>query len=109
MMKSRHEDNQIRAAIALSECLRLKMRSSTADLDEAKRLIVEAMQIARRNDMSLHRMDCEFEKLMILARTEGVAKARRGLVRLYRKARGYGLLRSRIGNDLKKMEGNSAP
>lgn len=89
--KSGLRDNQIRVAIALSECLRLKGKD---EMPEAASVILDAIAIADWDKMYLHRLDCEFEYLQIQLATQEPQQAKRKLIQLSKKARkmGYGLL-----------------
>ena len=101
--RSGHRDNQIRVAIALSECLRRKARNKKTDLIEAMSFVTDATELADRDAMTLHRLDCEFEWLLLqYAVKRGLKQIKRQLVHLYKNAKGYGLLRLRITRLLKQ-------
>ena len=65
--------------------------------------VTDATELADRDAMTLHRLDCEFEWLLLqYAVKRGLKQIKRQLVHLYKNAKGYGLLRLRITRLLKQ-------
>jgi tetratricopeptide (TPR) repeat protein len=91
--RSQHRDNQIRTSVALAECLRLQNRAR-----EALRIIKRAGEVASLYGMWLHKLDCEFQELLIQAALSSRTPDRSAMTNLAKRAvnKGYNLLAARI-------------